>query len=154
MAGSGSAVVVEVTRSGADAGRLTVTRGDIDGHDALRVVYPGDRIVYERMGRGSRSQISVRPNGTFGGGLRSRQVTIAGSGNGLRAYADVRVQVPAGRTLTVHQGVGDVNVSNVNGTLTVNTASAAVRAQGTQGRLTVDVGSGSVTLSNGQGDIN
>ncbi|HEU4882032.1 MAG TPA: DUF4097 family beta strand repeat-containing protein [Longimicrobium sp.] len=148
-AGSGSAVVVEVTRGGADAARLRVAQ---DGN-AVRVAFPGDRVVYERMGPRARSTISVRQDGSLGGGLRSRRVTVAGAGNGTRAWADVRVLVPAGRTVQVHQGVGRVQVTNVNGRLEVHTASATVRTQGTRGGLEVEVGSGTVEVRDAQGDV-
>lgn len=146
---TGGAVVVEVTRGGEDAARLRVSR---DG-GAVRVVTPGDRVVYPRMGARSRSQISVRPDGSLGGGLRSRRVTVAGSGNGTRAYADLRMLVPAGRSVTVHQGVGRVQVTNVNGRLQVRAASAAVRAQGTRGSLDVEAGSGALEVRDAQGDV-
>lgn len=148
-AGTGGSVVVEVTRMGEDAERLSVNR---DG-GGVRIVYPGDRIVYPRMGRGSRSQFQVRRDGTLGGGVGSRRVTVAGSGRGLRAHANLRVLVPAGRTVTVHQGVGRVDVSNVDGTLNVNTAAASVRAQGVRGTLNVDVGSGSVEVRDAVGAV-
>lgn len=148
-AGTGSAVVVEVTRAGQDASQLRVVR---EG-DAVRVVYPGNRVVYARMGPRSRSTISVRQDGTLGGGMRARQVTVAGTGNGTRAYADVRVLVPAGRTVAVHQGVGRVQASNVNGRLQLNTHAASVRTQATRGGLEVDVGSGEVEVRDAQGDV-
>ena len=44
--GTGSAVVVEVTRGGRDATRLRVEQGPVAGAAALRVIYPGDRIAY------------------------------------------------------------------------------------------------------------
>lgn len=157
-AGSGSEVEVEVARGGADAGALRLERGERGGAEALVVVYPGDRVVYDRMGRGSNTSLNVRRDGTWGHGDRGilgggRRVTIAGSGSGTEAHADLVVRVPAGRTLTVHQAVGAVAVTNVRGDLTVRTASAAVRASGTRGQLLVDVGSGSVEVRDAEGDI-
>jgi lia operon protein LiaG len=148
-AATGRSVVVEVTRMGDDAGRLSVNRSD----DAVRVVYPENHVVYAPMGRTSRTQLSVRRDGSIGGGMGAHQVTVTGSGSGLRAYANVRVLVPAGRTVTVNQGVGRVEVSNVNGTLNVNTAAASVRAQGTRGALDVEVGSGSVEVRDAVGTV-
>lgn len=148
-AGTGNAVVVEVTRAGPDAARLRVTR---DG-DAVRVAFPGDRVVYARMGERSRSQFSVRPDGTLGGGIRARRVTVAGSGSGTRAHADVRVLVPAGRSVEIHQGVGRVQASNVNGRLSLHTHAASVRTQATRGELEVEVGSGAVEVIGAQGNV-
>lgn len=148
-AGSGSAVVVEVTRGGADASRLRVSH---DG-DAVRVAFPGDRVIYERMGARSRSTISVRQDGSLGGGMRSRRVTVSGTGTGTRAHADIRMTVPSGRSVVLHQGVGRVQVTNVNGDLQVHTHSAEVRAQGTRGELDVAVGSGAVQVRDAQGEV-
>jgi lia operon protein LiaG len=154
VAGSGSQVVVEITRGGADAGDLRVERGG----DVVRVVYPGDRVVYARMGARSRSTLQVRRDGSLnlrGAGRRSdvRRVTVAGSGGGTRAHADVRVLVPAGRSVAVYQGVGRVQVTNVDGRIAVDASSASVQAQGTRGSLDVDVGSGSVEVRDVRGDL-
>lgn len=150
VAGSGNAVVVEVVRGGEDAGQLRVTRTD----DVVRVVYPGDRVVYPRMNARSRSTVQVRRDGSIGGGSPgARRITVAGAGQGTRAYADVRVRVPAGRTVAVHQGVGTVQVTNVDGRVEVRGASASVRTQGTRGALDVRVGSGAVEVRDAQGRV-
>src|SRR3954462_10752026 len=64
-AGSG-VVAAEVTRGGADAGKLKVVSGEIDGWETLRILYPADRIQYSRLADGSSNQLRVRENGTFG----------------------------------------------------------------------------------------
>jgi hypothetical protein len=154
-AGSGTSIVAEVTPGGRDAGRVRVETGPLGGGEALRVVYPGERLVYPRLNAGSRSQLTVRSDGTFGGGgLRGgRRVTIAGSGSGAEAYADVRVRVPAGGRVAVHQGVGKVWVENVDGELLVRTSSAPVEAENVRGKLRVDVGSGSVQVRSADADL-
>lgn len=154
VAESGPSVVVEVTRGGSDAGELRI---DPSG-SRVRVIYPGDRIVYGRLGRMGRSTVTVSADGTFGegGGVmrgRRRRVEIAGSGSGTRAWADLRVRVPAGRAVAVHQAVGEVTVTNVNGRLRVETASGAVEASGTRGSLSVEAGSGAIAIRNAQGDV-
>ncbi len=151
-AGSGGEVVVEVTRAGRDAGRLRTETGSRDGREMLSVIYPGDQIIYPRMGGGSRTQLQLRDDGTFGSG--GRRVTVTGSGSGLEAYADLRVSVPAGQRIAVHQGVGRVWVSNVNGELQVDASSASIESEGTRGSLSIDVGSGSVQVRSAEGDVN
>lgn len=153
--GSGRAVVVEVVRGGSDQARLRVDQGTIDGRSTLRVFAPGDRVRYPNMGRGSRTALRVRDDGTFGGGgpRAGRQVTVTSGGSGLEAYADLRVLVPAGAQLSVHQGVGGVQVSNVNGRLEVRTQSAGVNTAGTRGELDIDVGSGSVRVDRAAGPL-
>lgn len=155
VAGSGSEVVVELTRGGADAARLRVERGTVRDADVVRVVYPGDRVVYRRMRVGGRTQLTVNRDGTWGGGggLRGRRVTVSASGGGMEAWADARVRVPAGRSVAIHQGVGRVTVRNVDGRIVVNTAAAGVTASGTRGELDVDVGSGAVQVSDARGNV-
>ena len=150
--GSGSSVVVEVTRGGSDAGRLNVRRGD---SGVLAVVYPDDDVVYPEMGGGSRTTIDVRSDGTFGGDrlLGGNRVTIRGSGSGTRAWADVRVLVPAGRAVAVHHAVGRIDVVNVNGDVQVKGHAARIETSGTRGRLDLDTGSGGITVTNAEGEV-
>lgn len=155
--GTGSSVVVEVTRGGSDAGRLSVRRTDSGGTGVVAVVYPDGDIVYPEMGRGSRTTLSVRSDGTFGGdgGLRvgGDRITIRGSGSGTRAWADVRVLVPAGRSVTVHHAVGRIDVANVNGDVQAKGYAAAIVASGTRGKLDLDTGSGGITVTNAEGEV-
>src|SRR5262245_28774613 len=144
-------IVVQVTRAGAEAAKLGIGQGEIDGRATLRVVYPANRIrgVAPR-GDGS-TQLRVRDDGTFGDhdeyqhGRMSRdrweeghRVTIAA--DGLDARADLVVRVPAGERVAVYLAVGTVTVANVDGELFLDTHSAPVTATGTRGTLHVDVG--------------
>src|SRR5438552_13669476 len=65
VAGTGDAVVVEITRVGADATKLKIETGPIRGRETLRVIYSSDRIVYPEL-RSSRTSLHVRDDGTFG----------------------------------------------------------------------------------------
>ncbi len=156
---SGGEVTADVVREGADAAKLTVETGDVDGRRTLRVIFPGDEIRFPDMGRNSRTRIRVRRDGTFGddnhgGGFFSgREVTISGS-EGLDARATVTLGVPAGRTVAVHVGAGVATVTNVNGRVTVRAHAASVTTSGTRGSLTLDTGSGEVQVSDAQGDVN
>ena len=107
--GSGGDVVVRVMRGGGDADRLEVGVQEVRGRQALVIRYPGDEVIYPEMGRQSRTQIRVRGDGTFGdeGEGRGNQVDIRGSGNGLEAWADLRISVPSGKDLAVYQAVGE-----------------------------------------------
>jgi lia operon protein LiaG len=148
--GTGNSIVVEVTRGGQDAGQLQVNRSG----NVLRIAYPGDRVVYPRMGERSNTTTSVRRDGTLGEGFTgSRRVTVAGTGTGTRAHADVRVLVPAGRTVAVYLAVGRVQVTSVNGRVEVSTRAASVRAQGTRGVLDLAAGSGGVEVRDAQGEV-
>jgi lia operon protein LiaG len=156
--GSGSSVVVEVTRGGSDAGRLSVRRTDSGGTGVVAVVYPDGDIVYPEMGGGSRTTLEVRSDGTFGGDGAGRllgrdRITIRGSGRGTRAWANVRVLVPSGRSVTVHHAVGRIDVANVNGDVQVKGYAAAITASGTRGKLDLDTGSGGITVTNAEGEV-
>ena len=117
--------------------------------------YPSDQVVYPEMGRGSRTQLRVNPDGTFGGGDwgRREEVEIRGSGRGMEAWADLRISVPAGTSLAVYQAVGEADVGAVDGDILVDTGSGAIRAQGGRGSLNLDTGSGEVTVRNFEGDL-
>jgi len=157
-AGSGPGVTTEVTRGGAHAGQLKVMKGESDGRETLRVVYPGERIQYGKLTDGSTSQLQVRNDGTFGDERdkdkeKGRRVTIAARGGGLDAYADLRITVPAGKRVAIYQAVGKVAVTNVNGDLSIDVAAAPVTASGTRGELSIDVGSGAVQVTQARGDL-
>jgi lia operon protein LiaG len=159
-AGPSAGVVVEVTRGGADAAKIKVAQSEIDGHPTLRLIYPSDRIQYARMSDGSSTDLRVREDGTFsdnGGEERrkdqGRQVTIAGRGGGLNAYADLRITVPAGKQVGVHLAVGKVAVSKVEGELSIDAAAAPVTSSSTRGQLSIEVGSGEVQVRQSRGEL-
>ncbi len=157
--GTGAAVLVEVTRHGADAARLKIATGEIRDRQTLRVIYDADEITYPLMGRGSNTTEHVRDDGTFDDGhdrrflSRGHEVRISGSGGGLEAYADLRVVVPVGRRVAVYLAVGKATVTNVDGDLRVSVSSADVEANHTRGRLLLDTGSGNVTVTDVAGEI-
>ena len=154
--GTGSAVVIELRRGGKDAARLKVEQGPIDGVATLRVVYPDDRVVYAPANgtwRGS-SNTSVQDDGTFGGrGRGGRDVQIRASGSGMEAWGDLHIAVPRGQRLDLHLVVGEMKVTNVNGTLFLDGGATNATTTGTTGSLSVDVGSGNVRVKNATGDL-
>lgn len=162
--GSGSDVVVDVERGGADAAKLDIQSGPLRGRETLRIIYPDDVISLPQWGRGWNTTLRVRDDGTFGdekGGRdhgwfrEGREVRITGRGRGgLEAFADLRVSVPAGKGIALFVGVGKVFVSNVNGSIRVSVASADVAADRTRGSLRIATGSGNVDLRTASGDVN
>jgi hypothetical protein len=156
-AGAGSQVTIDVTRAGHDAAQLKLASGDVRGWQALRVLYPSDKIVYPALGRRSRTSVRVNADGTFdddGDGRRGDgRVEIRDSGSGTEAHADMVVSVPKGQRLAVHWGVGDADITNVDGDLRVSVAAARVTSSHTRGRLNLDTGSGSVSVTDAQGDV-
>ena len=155
--GSGADVVVEVVRRGKDAASLKVETGMKGTWSTLRVIYPGNRVVYPKLGRGSTTRAAVSDDGTIGdhslGFLAGRRVTVAGSGGGLQAHADLRVLVPAGRSLQVHMIAGQAHASGIDGDLTIDLESGGAEVKGTRGALVVDTGSGAVRVTDVHGDV-
>lgn len=152
VAGDGPGVQVEVVRGGEDAGRLQIRTGEIDGRETLRVSYPDDEIGYPRMG-GGQTSLRVRDDGTFGDGFGGGdRVTVERDGD-LEAWADLRIEVPAGTRLAVHLGVGDMDVRDVEGDLALDGSSGTIRTRGTRGTLSLDTGSGSIEVSDAAGDL-
>lgn len=145
--GSGSDVVVRIERGGRDAAELRVETGEIRGRETLRVIYPADEIVYPEMGRGSNTSTSVRSDGTFSdGGNRGRgdRVRIRGRGDGLEAWADLTIEVPAGGEIEVYLATGEVIADGIDGDVSIDTGSGEVTAMDIDGSLEVDTGSGRV----------
>lgn len=178
-ANTGRAVDVTVTRHGSDASQLQVAHGTLNGRETLRVIYPGDAVVYNDplAGRGRwRTEFDMNEDGTFGGdsddhwGRGGHRMRVSGSGSGLDASADLDIKVPAGQEIKIILAVGemsarnvdgkisldthgaDVTASTMKGSLDIDTGSGDVRVDGMDGTLNVDVGSGDVTLSNVRGD--
>lgn len=164
--GEGEDVRVQVTRRGRDSARLSVATGVLDGRQTLRVLYPEDedRVVYPERGDESEipsflrwlgvdfdSGIEVRDDGRVGD--EGRDVDVVSSGDGLRAWADIRVLVPTDGQVAVHNGVGRARVSDVEGTVTLDIHTGPVEADGLRGSLTVDTGSGSVRAATIEGDL-
>ncbi len=164
VAGQGP-VTVQVTRGGAEAARLRVAQAEIFGRQSLRVIYPSDRIHYGPLRGDGSTQLRVRDDGTFGdtenwdhhrGRERSHdghRVTIGGASGGLDAHADLRVQIPAGRRVSLYLAVGKVTVTSVNGDLMVDASSAPVTVTGFTGSLNIDVGSGTVQATQVEGEL-
>ena len=151
-------VSVDLVRGGTDAAKLRVERGEIDGTETLRVVYPAQSVVYPGIERGSSTTLKVRDDGTFGDGdsrgdHRGRRVGISSAGEGLHAHADLRVRMPAGHRVSVHLAVGKVSIANVSGELVVDAHSAPVTVSGTKGALVLDVGAGPVRVSGAEGTL-
>lgn len=158
VAGSGSDVIVEVTRRGRDAGQLRVLTGQVRGQDAVRIVAPAGDLVYPALGRRSSTSFDVRSDGTFGdddGGSSSRasdgRLTVRGDGGGPEAWAEVIVRVPAGRRVTVQVGAGSAAAQGVDADLRLGTRGGDVTAERTRGRLVIGSGSGDVHVRGAQG---
>ena len=156
--GTGSDVAVEITRGGGDASRLQIQTGTVRGRETLRVIYPDRRVVYRQGDWArwrSRTSLYVDDDGTFGDGRSDdgRRVDIVGSGDGLDAYADLRVIVPRGKRVSVFLGVGEAKIENVEGDLYVDVSSASVTATRTRGTLSLDTGSGEVRVTDAQGAV-
>lgn len=153
--GSGNAVTVVARLGGADANELRFEEGPIEGMTTLRVIYPGNRIIYRAPGFEGNTQVGVSDEGRFGSSdsWRRRKVTISSRGTGTEAWADLRIQVPRGQSIDVNLAVGKMSATNVDGRLSLDAGSADITVTGAKGALSVDVGSGNVSLNGAQGDV-
>lgn len=153
VAGEGDAVVVEVRRSGPEADRLSVETGSVEGRQALRILYPGDRVVYPD-GRGE-TEVRVRDDGTFDGSWDGggRRVEVSARGSGLEAHADLTVRVPRDRILDVQLAAGTLRAEGVRGQLTLDTHTGRIEARDLGGEISLDTGSGSVDVRSVDGDL-
>jgi DUF4097 and DUF4098 domain-containing protein YvlB len=156
--GAGSGVEVHVAARGRDAGQLRIEHGRLGSRDALRVFAPVDRIIYSDLGRTSTSSLRVSADGTFldggvGAALMRSGVTIAGSGRGVQAWADVTVAVPRGRSVHLHLGAGTIEVDNVEGTIYTRTGAGRTRLSDVTGDVDVQTSSGGATLVNVAGNV-
>lgn len=154
--GSGSDVVVEITRRGADARRLEIDVVSDGGGQSLRVIFPDEDIVYPMLGRRYNAAFQIGRDGRWGGYRESRfstrRVRVRGEGRGIEAWADLRVTVPTGKRVDINVGVGEVNASGINGDLGIDVASARVTVAGHTGTLRLDTGSGGAEVRDVKGD--
>ena len=159
--GEGADVVVRVSRGGKEAGRLRVETGEVRGRQTLGVVYPEDEIVYSEFG-GSRKNLIVADDGTFpdGGsallallGWGGDRVTIRDSGDGIEAWADLAIEVPAGQRAAVYLGAGAIEARGVDGRLDLDTGAGSVTATAMSGTLAIDTGAGKVRVSGMGGNL-
>lgn len=146
--GTGRDVTFDITRRGRDADRLRIETGTVRGLPTLRVIYPGGDIVYRGgTSRGRWSQTEMQDDGTWGGRWSGgRRVKVKSSGEGVEAWADIRVMVPAGHALEAHLLVGDMTATDVDASLVLDVSAAAVTVDRMDGSLAVDAGSGGVSL--------
>jgi hypothetical protein len=154
--GSGSAVVVEVTRHGADAAQLRIEQDRIGPGEALRVIYPSDEIVFTGGDWSGQTRIRIAEDGTWGGWARDgsrHRVTIRSRGDGLEAHASLRILVPAGKRVDVYLGIGPIAAADVTADLRLDGGASRVTTERTSGSLVADVGSGEVTVTGHAGNL-
>lgn len=159
----GEAFEVEVRVRGRDASREALRIESREGASGrLSLLFPLDehrRYVYPELGR--RGSVSLHRHGEHGDGLlaellaafRQRRIRVAPSGPGMEMWADVTVRVPAGRSLDLDHGVGEVRVSGVAGSLDLAVSAGGISAEDVEGELSVDTGSGHVALERVRGRL-
>jgi hypothetical protein len=159
--GSGSDVVIEITRGGHDAKKLTIDVGELRGRNTLRVRFPDDDIVYPELGRWSNSDFRINSDGTWGGNdgddrddhwWGGHRVRIKGGGSGTEAWADLRILVPSGKDVAVYIGVGELGATHVSADLRLSASSGRVTIKDTKGNLVAATGSGGVDVRGTNGD--
>lgn len=152
---TGNQTEVIVTRGGRDADQLNVLRDQVAGTARLRIGFRGSRLVYPAREGHGRTTVSVDRDGCLPGkqGMNWRRVTIARSGAGPQAWADLEVRVPRGQRTVIRLGVGRAEARQVDADLSLDMASSCFVGQDTKGHLLVDTGSGSVSLDGHRGEV-
>jgi hypothetical protein len=152
VAGRGSDVIVSVVRGGADARGLEIEVDEIRGRNTLRVIYPEDDVVYSGSGRGRfTTNLQVRDDGTWDGD--GRRVRVRSGGRGMEAWADLRIEVPAGKDVAVYLAAGQADAQGIRGDLRLDLHSGHASARDVTGSLLVDTGSGSVEVADVEGEV-
>ncbi len=161
--GSGSDVIVEITRGGHDARKLSIDVGELRGRNTLRVRYPDDDIVYPELGHWSSSDFRINSDGTWGGndddrddrgwnGWAGHRIRIKGGGSGTEAWTDLKILVPSGKDVAVYVGVGELGATHVTSDLRLSSNSGRVTVRDTKGNLIASTGSGGVDVRNATGE--
>lgn len=145
--GSGSAVVIEVTRGGRDAGQLEIDTGE-GTRPSLLVRYPVTDVVYPEMGRANTTTST-----DMEGSRVRRRFTVRGSGRGILAWTDMRVMVPTGRKVEIHHTVGRTSIAGIDARLSLEQGWGDVVSRDTRGTLALDCGSGAVTIVDAAGEV-
>jgi lia operon protein LiaG len=162
--GTGSDVVVEVTRGGHDAKKLTLEVREVRGRNTLCVRFPDDDIIYPDLGRWSSSDFRIGNDCTWGGddrddrnnrddrGWGGHRIRVKGGGSGTEAWADLKILVPAGKDFAVFLGVGELGANHVNADLRLSASSGRVTVRDVKGNLVASTGSGGVDVRGANGD--
>lgn len=168
--GQGNQVVVDATvhaegRNAAETQQLLqgmkwVRSHDREGRDEWALSYPVEKIRsyhYPRdnqkdEGSGFLSFLDnlSQTNTTY----RGERVKIYSKkrSSAPTLYANVKITVPAGANLAMHNAVGKINAGNLDGTLGLRTGSGDVQVASMSGALKVDTGSGDVVVGSARGE--
>jgi len=152
---------IEVSVQGGDASRDSVRIDFIEGSAAtLNIVFPLDdsmSFVYPELGSGS-TTFTLNDDPDSGwlskvfGGWSNKRIKVSSRGSGLEIWADVTVRVPAGKSLEIQHGVGNMSVRDVDADLVLDSHAGSIDVAHVNGRLGIDVGSGAVTVESANGD--
>jgi hypothetical protein len=159
---SGNSFTVTVRVHGEDASTERVTFEESGGRRSeLAVLFPvdeADRYVYPPLGRNSRTKFSSRNHDNLLGqllGLGRDQIEVRGRPfrGALEIWADVVVEVPEGKRLSVFLGVGATDADDVTSDLELNSQAGHIEARNIRGDLKCDTGSGRIEARGVNGDV-
>ncbi len=156
---------IDLSVRGGDASPERIDFRTEDGDKArLTVAFPTKderRFVYPPMGRNTKSTFTMGDDQQGGGWLsdllpflHGKRVTVSGSGSGLELWVDMKVKVPAGKKITIHNAVGLIDVEEIEADAIFDTHFGPVAVRNVAGALLVDTGSGSVDVDRIRGDVN
>jgi hypothetical protein len=158
--GSGFDVRVHVRGKDASPGLLLID-AETGAQPQLIVTFPIDKerqYVYPALGPNSKTSFTARKGDSSWlsallHSVSQRKITVRGSGSGVAVWADLEILVPAGGTLVLDHGVGNVFAEGVSADLRLNSRAGSIEATGIRGDLLADTGSGSMTIRDVEGAL-
>jgi len=159
----GDKFLVTVHVQGEDATEERVQFEESGGRRGeLAILFPTDessRYVYPPMGRNSRTKFSSKHHDSSLGqllGLGRHKIEVRGRSwkGALEVWADVVVEVPEGKRLSVYLGVGAMAAADIKGDLELDAQSGSIDTENTTGQLSLDTGSGRISVRGVNGDVN
>ena len=155
--GTGPGVVVEVTRGGVDARRLALQQLENAGRTSLCIMYPQEHIIYRPKQGAAAWNVSTGDESVCRGGVKGifggRKIEVRSRGEGVEAWADVRILVPPGADLKVWDVAGEITAENVRAALELDATAARVSTHATTGALHVNAESGDARVIAHHGDL-
>lgn len=160
-AGSSFEITAEVRGEDAAPRLVTLQVSHEEGAAVVVVAFPEDerRYVYPELPRRSRTSFRLDASGASRESVvddvlrrsSGRRYTVSGRGRGMELWADVVVRVPAGRGVTVHNGVGVVVAEGMGGPLDLSTRWGDVEVRSQSGDLRVSTGNGDLEVVGAEG---
>ncbi len=128
----------------------------------LTIKFPAKKRKYHYPGlHGRNAKVNItdpgkrkRNNGSFWSAISpGKKIQVSNRRSGLEVWVDVTIKVPAGKTLNLYHGAGDIFAENIEGELILDSQHGLIMAADIKGDLLADTGSGQVVVENITGSV-